>query len=169
MINSLYRFNKWLDDNELIKLLLLLSFVGMASGIIVFSTTGKFIFISIALWILIAAFTYIRTAFQNGRMEFDKSKYKLPEIGDVLVIQKEFWYDGSVCKTQPHGPGAKPNHWYIEKDSEWRLVDIIEKDADWVLHLVDGDYNMVVRYFESRKYWKSKTDIRNDRLKKIGI
>ena len=31
-----------------------------------------------------------------------------------------------------------------------------------------GD-KIVVNYFESRKYWKTKQDIRNEKLERIGI
>ena len=90
-------------------------------------------------------------------------------------MTKGFYWDGSFKKfINTTDPSRKPWWYTIEKDKEFIVVDISKLKGDWEMKLIgrwnDGSVmNIVVNYFESRKYWRTKSDIRDEKLRKIGI
>lgn len=120
---------------------------------------------------LICLFTLVRMKFQTGGWEFEKTLYDIPEVGEMVVIQKTFFWDGGFKKYINHSdPSRKPWYYRAEKGTRWAICDISDINGDWSITLEDVNTNTItIGYFESRKYWKTKSDIRNDKLRKIGI
>jgi membrane protein YdbS with pleckstrin-like domain len=95
--NSFYRFNRWLDNNEVTKFLLLLLSVLLFTLPLHFGgVTG--LFVSISAITIVCLFVIFRMNIMNDKVKFDRSKYQVPEVGDVVVIKKEFFYDGQFRK-----------------------------------------------------------------------
>lgn len=167
----MYRLHKWLDERELLKFFLLLMSIGVPNSILALSNSSVLIFIALSMFLISLPIYLTRINYISGKWEFNKSIYKLPEVGDVFVMEKTFWWDGGFRKLPPHGPGSKPNYWIIKGKTEWRVTDIKASDCDWKIYLssLDDKYDIYLKYFESRGYWKTKSDIRNGKLSELGI
>lgn len=172
--NGLYRLNYWLDRNELSKFLIMLSVVGFSNVMLVCSNS----LYGIIPILIVCAFTLVRMKFQTGDWDFKKDIYKVPEVGDVFVIKKDFYWDGGFKKfINLSDPSRKPWYYYIKVGTEWRVTELKDKEGDWKIYLVytgNDPYlqelpHITIKYFESRKYWKTKSDIRDEKLRKIGI
>jgi len=173
ILNGVYRSHLFLDRHEAFKFLLLIFVVGISN---VFLVCGYVILFLIS-FILITCFTLTRVI---PAPKSKRSLYNVPEVGDILVIKKSFFYNGEFLGHKyPHlNVYIKPNIWGIKEGTEW-LVDKIEEwepeTGDWNLHLIstntDSFYEdgINIKYFKSRGYWKTKVDIRNDKLKKLGL
>jgi hypothetical protein len=170
LINKLYRFNRWLDKRETLKFILLIVYVLLGFGSFQF---GNLIFGTIMISIL-CFITISRVFIIDGRLKFDRSEYCVPDVGEIVVIKKDFFYDGSFRKfINTSEPGRKPNWLEIRKGTEWIISGIKETDGDWKISMKDcwweGIYDMNLYYLDTKDYWETKSDIRNNTLKKIGI
>ena len=171
--NSFYRFNRWLDNNEVTKFLLLLLSVLLFTLPLHFGgVTG--LFVSISAITIVCLFVIFRMNIMNDVVKFDRSKYQVPEVGDVVVIKKEFFYDGQFRKfINTSDQSQKPNWWEIRKGTEWVILDVEESDGDWKISMRDiwweGTHDMYLYYLDTKDYWDTKSNIRNKLLKKLGI
>ena len=100
------------------------------------------------------------------RLKLDKSLYKIPEVGEKIIITKEFYWNGRFLKRPEHGPGTKPWVVKVEKNSEYIVEDVLEFKDDWRIRLSE---NIYLDYFKTRKYWTTKSEQRDNKLKKLGI
>jgi len=166
MRNILYLFNKWLD-NSLYTLPIILSFIVLAN-ILLFLT--DYTIIGILVYVIVSILVILRIRIQSGNIKFDKSLYDIPSIGEIIIIKKIFYWNGVFLKKPENPPGNKPWYFTINIKTEWEVVDIKELDGDWMIYMVDESGDQIhIKYFESRKYWQTKSDIRNNILKKLGI
>lgn len=172
--NELYRINNWLDRHELSKFFIMLLAVGFSNVILV---CGKSPYGVIPI-LIVTAFTLVRMKFQTGVWDFKKDIYDIPEVGDVFVIKRDFYWDGGFKKfINFSDPSRKPWYYYIKVGTEWRVTKLKDKEGDWEIYLrytgndsyLTEELNINVKYFESRKYWKTKSNIRDEKLRKIGI
>jgi hypothetical protein len=171
--NSFYRFNRWLDKNEITKFFILLFSVALFTIPLQF---GNFIglCVSISTITIVCLFVIFRMNIMNDKVKFDRSKYQVPEVGDVVVIKKEFFYDGSFRKfINTSDQSQKPNWWEIRKGTEWVILDVEESDGDWKISMRDiwweGTHDMYLYYLDTKDYWDTKANIRNKLLSRIGI
>jgi len=67
-------------------------------------------------------------------------------------------------------PTTQPHFYTINKGEEWTIFSIVEDKDDWVLFMKDDKHIQIsIRYFESKKYWETKSDKRASLLKELGI
>lgn len=166
LVNKIYRFNVFLDKNELSKLIILL-FISIGLFDI---TLGSIIF-GVFILSLICLLSLVRYYINIGSLKFNRDLYNVPEVDENIIITKKFYWDGSFRKyINVSDPSRKPNFYTINVGDEFRVISLLKEDADWEITMMNkfGD-KIVINYFESRKYWLSKSDIRSDKLKKIGI
>jgi hypothetical protein len=126
-------------------------------------------FIACVIYIFITALSLFRIRISS--IELDKSQIPIPSNGEVVTIKKTFFYDGQFRKfINTTDPSRKPNFYTIKKDEDWTIFSIVEEKNDWIIFMKDK-YNdqIAIRYFESRKYWETKSDRRANRLKQLGI
>jgi hypothetical protein len=172
LVNSLYRLNVWFDNKEHVKIFVLITGI-LAGNILIFASDTIVGLISgISVYILIFSLVILRIFFQNGYLKFNSDVYKIPVVGERIIVTRKFYWDGSFKKfINKSDPSRKPWWYTIRNGSEFVVVDISELKCDWKMTLssqwVDGV--IVINYFESRNYWRNKSDIRNEKLKKIGI
>lgn len=101
------------------------------------------------------------------RLKFDKSLYKIPEVGEKIIITKEFYWNGGFLKRPEHTKPYFPNRVVkVEKNSEYIVEDVLEFKDDWRIRLSE---NIYLDYFKTRKYWTTKSEQRDNKLKKLGI
>lgn len=173
--NSFYRFNRWLDNHEMTKLSLLLLSVGLFTLPLHFGgVTG--LFVSISTITIVCLFVIFRMNIMNDVVKFDRSKYDVPGVGEIVVVKKDFYYDGSFRKfINQSDPGQKPNFWKVSKGVELVILNVEETDGDWKIRFIEPTINSQTRgdlhlyYLDTKDYWDTKANIRSKILSKIGI
>lgn len=162
MLNFLFRLNNYFDKS-VFTLIFLLTFIISAQILLYFN----YLLPSILIYILLVFLVFFRSGFLN--IKFDKSRYSIPQEGEIILVKKEFYWNGRFLKYPENGPEAKPWVCKIHKGSEFKVIGVKEYDYDWKIYLKSKDLNIELGYFETRRYWKSKSDLRNKILNKIGI
>ena len=173
--NSFYRFNRWLDNNEVTKfLLLLLSVLLFTLSLHFGGATG--LFLSISTITIVCLFVIFRVNIMNDKVKFDRSKYDVPEAGEIVVVKKDFYYDGQFKKfINTSDQSQKPNWWKVPKGTELIIINVDETDGDWKIRFIEPTFNsqtkgsMNLYYLDTKDYWDTKSNIRNKLLKKLGI
>ena len=174
MKNKLYRFNRWLDNNEIIKFFLLLFSVALFTIPLQF---GNFVglCVSLSTITIVCLFVLFRMSIMNDKVKFDRSKYQVPETGEIVIVKKDFYYDGQFKKfINTSDQSQKPNWWKVTKGTELVILNIEETNADWKITLTNeqnwrtkGD--LYLYYLDTKDYWETKSNIRNNVLKRLGI
>ena len=173
--NSFYRFNRWLDNNEITKFLLLLLSVLLFTLPLHFGgATG--LFLSISTITIVCLFVIFRVNIMNDKVKFDRSKYDVPEAGEIVVVKKDFYYDGQFKKfINTSDQSQKPNWWKVPKGTELVILNVDEDDGDWKIRFIEPTFNsktkgsMNLYYLDTKDYWDTKANIRSKILSKIGI
>lgn len=173
--NSFYRFNRWLDNNEITKFLLLLLSVLLFTLPLHFGgATG--LFVSISTITIVCLFVIFRINIMNDKVKFDRSKYDVPEAGEIVIVKKDFYYDGQFKKfINTSDQSQKPNWWKVPKGTELVILNVDEDDGDWKIRFIEPTFNsqtkgsMNLYYLDTKDYWDTKANIRNKILSRIGI
>jgi hypothetical protein len=113
----------------------------------------------------------------NNVIQFDRSKYDVPKIGEIVIVKKDFYYDGYFRKfINTTDPSQKPNWWKILKGTELVILNVEETNGDWKIRFLDQSINKILGigdiylyYLDTKDYWDTKANIRNKILSKIGI
>lgn len=174
MKNKLYRFNRWLDSNEIIKFFLLLFSVALFTIPLQF---GNFIglIISLSTILIVCLFTIFRMKIMVDVVQFDRSKYNVPNVGEIVVVKKDFFYDGYFRKfINQSDSSQKPNWRKVKKGTQLVILDVEESNGDWKIRFLDPKIgltrgNIDLYYLDTKDYWETKANIRNKILSKIGI
>lgn len=167
--NKLYRFNHWLDRNELFKFGFMISYIVIA---MINLTTGN-LTAFVLMMLMVCAFAVYRMFIMNNRVTFDRSHYDVPGVGDIVIVKKDFYYDGQFRKfINQSDPSQKPNWWKVSKGTEMIIIEVKETNGDWKIRFIDnspskGDISLY--YIDTKDYWNTKSNIRNKKLKKLGI
>ena len=173
--NSFYRLNRWLDNNEITKFLLLLLSVLLFTLPLHFGgATG--LFVSISTITIVCLFAIFRMNIMNDKVKFDRSKYVVPETGEIVVVKKDFYYDGQFRKfINTSDQSQKPNWWKVPKGTELVILNVDEDDGDWKIRFIEPTFNsqtkgsMNLYYLDTKDYWDTKANIRSKKLSKLGI
>ena len=163
--NKLYLFDKWLSKDR--NTLFILFLAATSTTLIQFETT---MFYGIGLLLLICFYiVFIKAKILGGQWKLDKSIYDVPQVEEIVVTTKNFYWDGSLKSYHVQSHTSKPNTVFIEKGTELKIIHLRENDDDWVLMLKKGNGEIIitVNYLESKDYYKTKSQIREDKLKKL--
>lgn len=165
MNNKLYFISKFLNRNINLFITIVAVFILLAN---LFMLSGYY-FITCVIYLFITTLSLFRIRISS--IELDKSQIPIPSNGEVITIKKTFFYDGQFRKfINTTDPSRKPNFYTIKKDEKWTIFSIVEEKNDWMIFIKDKHNDQIsIRYFESRKYWETKSDRRADRLKQLGI
>jgi len=165
--NSIFRLNRWLDRNEVFKFLFMVSIVAFS---MINIQTGN-LFFGVSMILILCVLGLYRILIYDGMVDFDRSGYQVPQVGEIVVVKKDFYYDGIFKKYINHSdPSQKPNWWKISKGTELVIIDVKETSADWKIRFLDqskGDIELY--YLDTKKYWDTKANIRSKVLNKLGI
>ena len=163
--NKLYLFDKWLSKDR--NTLFILFLAATSTTLIQFETT---MFYGIGLLLLICFYiVFVKAKILGGQWKLDKSIYDVPQVEEIVVTTKNFYWDGSLKSYHVQSHTSKPNTVFIEKGTELKIIHLRENDDDWVLMLKKGNGEIIitVNYLESKDYYKTKSQIREDKLKKL--
>lgn len=173
--NSFYRFNRWLDNHELAKFFILLTCVGFFTIPLQFGNQIGLI-VSVSTITIVCLFVIFRMNIMNDKVKFDRSKYDVPEAGEIVVVKKDFYYDGQFRKfINTSDQSQKPNWWKVPKGTELVILNVDEDDGDWKIRFIEPTFNsqtkgsMNLYYLDTKDYWDTKANIRSKILSKIGI
>ena len=164
MNNKLYFLSKFLNRNNNLFII----------SIAIFIVGGNLCMLSeryllgASTYVLIAIFSLFKSFIE---IKLDKDAFDIPKKGENIIIKKTFFYDGQFKSfINTTDPSRKPHFYTINKGEEWTIFSIVEDKDDWMLFMKDKDNTQIsIRYFESKKYWETKSDIRDNRLKQLGI
>lgn len=162
--NKLYKIDKWISKDNRVLLVLLL--IGLSAVMIQFTST---MFIGIGLMCLICLWVvFVKTRISTGDLKFDKSYYTLPNIGETIVVQKNFKYDLNKVSNSKNYINSG-NFISIYKGLNFHMVDIKELDDNWVVKIRLDKYNEIIEVFwlDVKDYFMTIADIREEKLKKI--
>lgn len=167
MINLIYRFNKWLDRSPFTLLYLMMPII-LANF---FTFLTDYILIGAFFWVIMLLLTFFRIGVQSNLLKFNHTKYNIPEVGERVIIKKEFYWNGEFHKNPPRTDfGNKPWYFTIRINDEFIINEVNQLGSDWIFYMEDKSGDKIhIKYFESRKYWETKSDIRNNKLEKLGI
>ena len=150
MRNRLYNINRWLDNNEsfsIILLLTLLFFIFLMPINKVFMCTGIIAMLLILFKIKMGVFVV-----------FDKSKYNIPIIGEIITVTSDIHTMSYIGE-------------YLFKGVEYTVYDVVEQDDDWIIFVRNEQINKLygyrISYMQHKKYFTTKSDIRNKKLDKL--
>ena len=170
--NSIFRLNRWLDRNETFKFLFMVSIV--AGGMINIQFGN--LFLGVFMILSLTSLGLYRILIHDGMVKFDRSKYQVPQVGEIVVVKKDFYYDGSFRKfINTSDQSQKPNWWKVSKGTELVILNVEETNSDWKVRLIEPTINSQTRgdlhlyYLDTKDYWDTKANIRNKLLKKLGI
>lgn len=161
--NLIIRTNYMLDNNENAKFVIVLLIV---LACILCINLGNLIIMSlgISLIVLLSIFTLLRMRVLDGKLKYDTTK--LPEEGEIIVIKKKFFVlNGEIFKA----PLAKEEYCEMDYMSEWIIKYITPYNGSYEITLENKITNECINleYFESRKYWETKSEMRNRKLNKL--
>ena len=131
------------------------------------------LFVSISIISIVCLFVIFRVNIMSNVVKFDRSTYDLPSVGEIVVVKKDFYYDGSFRKfINTTDPSQKPNWWEVSKGTEMVIIEVKETDGDWKIRFIDNSPSrgdMSLYYLDTKDYWETKANIRNKILSKLGI
>lgn len=150
MHNRLYNINRWLDNNEgvsIILLLTLLFFIFLMPINKIFMCTGIIAMLLILFKIKMGVFVV-----------FDKSKYNIPIIGEIITVTSDIHTMSYIDE-------------YLFKGVEYTVYGVVEQDDDWIIFVCNEQINKLygyrISYMQHKKYFTTKSDIRNKKLDKL--
>jgi hypothetical protein len=165
--NKIYLFDRWLSSGENIFYLLSLTIIAVA--MINFETT---FFYGIGLFSLICIYTLIvKIKIRTKEWNLDKSIYTLPNIGEVLIVQKDFRYDLVKVENSRSYIHRKMLQDF-SKEFEFEVTNIKELDDNWIielrfLHKSSQDLLVELFWLDVYKYFMTKSQVREDKLNKL--
>ncbi len=165
--NKFILLNRWLSNNSY-SILFLLLYIVVANVFLMTEQFGKIgLFIGVLMYLLIVANVLLYT--RVGFSKFDWSRYDIPVIGDQIIVIEDL-----PSKYDTYMEGAKKGDTYMEgakKGDNYFVCDVSYRDNDCYLTLRDKDnslyFNIRVGYLKTKKYWTTKSEIRDKKLKKI--
>jgi hypothetical protein len=150
MLNRLYNINRWLDNNEGACVALVLFAV-----FLVFLMPINRIFMGIGISAITLIFLKIK---MSTFISFDKSKYSILEIGDKITVTKDIHTLSYIGE-------------YLIKGVEYTIYDVVEQHDDWIIFVcndvINKNYGYRISYMRHKKYFVTKSDIRNKKLEKL--
>jgi hypothetical protein len=128
----------------------------------------------VLIWMVIGLFTLFRVKYINRTLKFNKSEYTIPEAGEIIQITKGFWKGSrDDLKIYKKFPDPKKVGVYFIMEQEAKVESVKYIDGDWELYIRYGvnfgANGIKISYFDSRSNWTTKKDIRDNKLKSIGI
>lgn len=164
--NKLYRLHQWLDNHEPTKFIVMIVTVAIPNVVIMLSNP----LIGVSMYVILFPFFLSRYFFITGVLKFDRTLYDIPVVGELISVEKDFYFDGGFLKfLNPTDPSIKPSTIKINRFRVAEVIDVVEVSGDWDIFLKFSNESIVIPYFESRKYWITKSNVRNEKLRKIGI
>lgn len=157
-------FNLWIDNNSGYFDSIILSTIFVCIIMINILNTS-FIFIPIGLISIVSLIGLYRSKYWKSKNIDLRDYFSVPELGDILVVinsEKFNFYLNYNTSSLFVG---------YEKGDEIRIEEIKVGDGNIKLgcKCVNSDHIYNIDWYKTREFFKSKSDIRADKLKELGI
>jgi hypothetical protein len=154
-------YNIWIDNNNN-KFSLIIFTTTLIS---ILSINNKFLLVGIFLLMLISIQAILRSKWNQNNVDISKY-FDLPEPGDIIVVTNPDKFNFHLESQTPYyGPDFKIG-------DEFQITSVIKKNKRVVIHFKYEWLNPELSffdYYQTKKYWTTKSEIRDIKLKQIGI
>lgn len=171
--NKLILFNKISDKYETSKLVGLMLLILLA-GIFFVLPNIIGLFCGIGILFIVSCWAIFRMLVNQGEIKTDFSIYEIPKEGEIITFIKSKTFDSftrPVLKTSITSSAVYIKmKVVIEKGDEYKVRKVIWGLDDMALEIVsvkDNSDDCVISFLETNRFWKSKRDIRNDKIEQI--
>lgn len=158
-------YNIWIDNNTnkfgwiifISTLISIISLTGLSE------VNNKFLLVGIFLLMLISIQAILRNKW--NQKDIDMSEYfDLPEIGDIIVVTNADKFN-FYLETQSYYVGSQ-----VEIGDEFQITSVKVTDKRVVMDFkYDSKPIGFFDYYKTKKYWCTKSDIRNKKLEQLGL
>lgn len=158
-------YNIWIDNNNnkfswIIFTTTLISIVSMMG---LSEVNNKFLLIGIFLLMLISIQAMLRNKW--NQKDIDMSEYfNLPEIGEIIVVTNADKFN-FYLETQSSYVGSQ-----VEIGDEFQITSVKVNNKRVIMDFkYDSKPIGFFDYYKTKKYWCTKSDIRNKKLEQLGL
>lgn len=175
--NSLYLLHKWFDKSKF-SVFILIIMILIPNILTLTSRSISQLILGVSMWSLIVIFTLSRFQWTKGKIKFDKSVF--PNLsGETIIISKDFFfndYHKTIHNTYPRP--VQPTLYIgspileLRKGEDFKISWLVETKDDILFTIKDPIDNREIcdiSYMDSKKYWITKEEFRNNKLKKLGL
>lgn len=164
MVKKIIFLNLWIDNNSgYFDAIVITNLI--ISVILLNILKSYFIFIPIVLISIVSLIGLYRAKYWTSKNIDLRDYFSVPEVGDILVVMNSekfnFYLD---CNTSSLFVG-------YEKGDEIRIEEIKVGDGNikFGCKCINSDHIYNIDWYKTREFVKSKSDIRSDKLKELGI
>jgi hypothetical protein len=172
--NKLIFFNKLSDRYETAKFLSLV-FLILISGIFIHLTTNMTgLFCGIGILFIVSCWAIFRMLVYRKEIKTDFSIYDIPQEGDIITFIKDKTFNSfsqPITKTSISSSAVYIKiKVFIQKGDKYKVTNVIRTIDDVSLKIVslsDESDDCAISFIETRNYWKTKSDLRNNKIEQI--
>lgn len=156
-------YNIWIDNNKFDWIILISTIVSIISLTILSEVNNKFLLVGIFLLMLISIQAMLRNKW--NQKDINMSEYfNLPEIGDIIIVTNADKFN-FYLETQSNYVGSQ-----VEIGDEFQITSVKLTNKRVIMDFkYDSKPIGFFDYYKTKKYWTTKSDIRNKKLEEIGI
>jgi hypothetical protein len=158
-------YNIWIDNNtnKFGLIILISTLISIVSLTCLSEVNNKFFLVGIFLLMLISIQAILRNKW--NQKDIDMSEYfDLPEIGDIIVITNADKFN-FYLETQSYYVGSQ-----VEIGDEFQITSVKVTDKRVIMDFkYDSKPIGFFDYYKTKKYWCTKSDIRNKKLEQLGL
>jgi hypothetical protein len=158
-------YNIWIDNNtnKFGLIILISTLISIVSLTVLSEVNNKFFLVGIFLLMLISIQAILRNKW--NQKDIDMSEYfDLPEIGDIIVVTNADKFN-FYLETQSSYIGSQ-----VEIGDEFQITSVKVTNKRVVMDFkYDSKPIGFFDYYKTKKYWCTKSDIRNKKLAQLGL
>ena len=171
--NKLIFFNKLSDKYETSKLVSLILLVLLAGIFFVFPNIIG-LFCGIGILFIVSCWAIFRMLVNQGEIKTDFSIYDIPQEGDIITFTKDKTFSSfsrPITKTSITSSAVYIKiKVFIQKGDKYKIRRVIRGIDDMSLEIVslkDESDDCAISFMETRSNWKTKSDLRNNKIEQI--
>lgn len=162
LTNKLIFFNRLSDKYETSKLVSLMLLI-VLSGIFIHIPNILGLLSGISILFIVSCWAIFRMLVNGGEIKTDYSIYDIPQEGDIITFTKNKTFNSfsrPITKIKV----------FIQKGDKYKVRRVIRGIDDVVLEIIsleDESNDCAISFIETKNYWKTKSDLRNNKIEQI--
>ena len=171
--NKLILYDKLSDRYETSKLVSLILLVLLA-GIFIHSPNITGLLSGIGVILIVSCWAIFRMLVNGGEIKTDYSIYDIPQEGDIITFTKNKTFNSfsrPITKTSITSSAVYIKiKVFIQKGDKYKVRRVIRGIDDVALEIVsitDESDDCAISFIETKNYWKTKSDLRNNKIEQI--
>lgn len=125
-------------------------------------------------------FLYVKHRFDRGHIKFDRSVYKVYNVGDEVTVTKNFIFDiflKAKYRSYNFINGTPPTLIRLKKfnkDEKYKVSDVVTTHNGWIIKISDVDYPSGIREYYlhfslMKKHFRTHKEMRINKLDKLNL